>query len=66
MSDSSDPMDCSLPGSSIRGIFQARVPEWGDTSAYYYYYLAVLHSLQDLSSPTRDWIWARGSENIES
>ena len=24
-----DPMDCSLPGSSIRGIFQARVPEWG-------------------------------------
>ena len=24
----SDPMDCSLPGSSIRGIFQARVPEW--------------------------------------
>ena len=25
----SDPMDCSLPGSSIRGIFQARVLEWG-------------------------------------
>ena len=24
-----DPMDCSLPGSSIHGIFQARVPEWG-------------------------------------
>ena len=24
----SDPMDCSLPGSSIHGIFQARVPEW--------------------------------------
>ena len=22
-------MDCSLPGSSIHGIFQARVPEWG-------------------------------------
>ena len=39
MSDSSDPMDCSLPGSSIHGIFQARVLEWGaiafsgDTSA---------------------------------
>ena len=29
MSDSSDPMDCSLPGSSIHGIFQARVLEWG-------------------------------------
>ena len=25
----SDPMDCSPPGSSIRGIFQARVLEWG-------------------------------------
>ena len=24
-----DPMDCSLPGSSVHGIFQARVPEWG-------------------------------------
>ena len=23
-----NPMDCSLPGSSIRGIFQARVLEW--------------------------------------
>ena len=22
-------MDCSLPGSSVRGIFQARVLEWG-------------------------------------
>ena len=25
----SDRMDCSLPGSSIHGIFQARVLEWG-------------------------------------
>ena len=24
-----DPMDCSLPGSCIHGIFQARVLEWG-------------------------------------
>ena len=24
-----DPKDCSLPGSSIHGIFQARVLEWG-------------------------------------
>ena len=24
-----DPMDYSLPGSSVLGIFQARVPEWG-------------------------------------
>ena len=25
----SDPRDCSLPGSSVHGIFQARVLEWG-------------------------------------
>ena len=24
-----EPMDCSLPGSSVHGIFQARVLEWG-------------------------------------
>ena len=25
----SNPMDCSLPSSSVHGIFQARVLEWG-------------------------------------
>ena len=29
VSNSSDPMDCSPPGSSIHGIFQTRVLEWG-------------------------------------
>ena len=27
-----DPMDCTLPGSSVPGIFQARVLEWGAIS----------------------------------
>ena len=27
-----DPMDCSLPGSSVHGIFQARILEWVATS----------------------------------
>ena len=27
-----DPMDCSPPGSSIHGIFQARLLEWGATA----------------------------------
>ena len=27
-----DPMDCSLPGSSAHGIFQARVLQWGVTA----------------------------------
>ena len=29
MSNSSGPMDCSPPGSSIHGIFQAKVLVWG-------------------------------------
>ena len=28
-----DPMDCSLPGSSVCGIFQAKVLEWGATTS---------------------------------
>ena len=28
----SDTMDCSPPGSSVHGIFQARVLEWGATA----------------------------------
>ena len=32
-----DPMDCSPPGSSVHGVFQARVLEWGA--------IALLHSL---------------------
>ena len=40
-----NPMDCSLPGSSIHGIFQARVLEWG----------AISFSNSSLS---RDWTQA--------
>ena len=28
MSDSCDPMDYSLPGSSVHGIFQTKILEW--------------------------------------
>ena len=38
-----DPMDCSLPGSSIHGIFQARILEW------------VAISFSRRSSWPRDW-----------
>ena len=31
----SDPMDCSPPGSSVHGIFQARVLEWGAITFQY-------------------------------
>ena len=37
-----DPMGCSLPGSSVQGIFQARILEWGAIS------------FSKGSSPTRD------------
>ena len=40
-----DPMDCSLPGSSIHGIFKATVLEW------------VAISFFRGSSRLRDWIW---------
>ena len=39
-----NPVDCSLPGSYIHGIFQARVPEWGSITS------AAAKSLQ--SCPT--------------
>ena len=36
------PMDCSLPGSSVHGIFQARVLEWGAIAFYdMYVYMCV-------------------------
>ena len=31
-----DPMDCSPPGSSVHGIFQARGLEWGAIAFSYY------------------------------
>ena len=45
----SDPMDCSLPGSSVHGIFQARAPEWGaiafsqGTSVFYFIFIFYLN-----------------------
>ena len=38
-----DPMDCSLPGSSIHGIFQARVLEQG-AIAFSFHVLAIVNS----------------------
>ena len=46
----SDPMDCSLPGSSIHGIFQARVLEWGAIAFSKSGHAATAKSLQ--SCPT--------------
>ena len=41
-----DPMGCSPPGSSVRGVFQARVLEWGAIAfSAYYWVLAYFSSL---------------------
>ena len=46
-----DPMDYSLPGSSVHGIFQARVLEWGAIAFSYYFSLASLKYTGLLRSP---------------
>ena len=45
VSDSCDPMDCSPPGSSVHGIFQARILEW------------IAISFSRGSSRPRSWTW---------
>ena len=49
----SDPMDCSPPGSSIHGIFQARVLEWGAiafSESLLYWGLMVTQTLKQKST----------------
>ena len=42
----SDPMDCSLPGSSVHGILQARALEWG----------AIVDIIDVSGLPSETWI----------
>ena len=51
-----DPMDCSLPGSSIHGIFQARVLEWG----------ALAFSKTEFKTQEMRNIWKKMSKNTNS
>ena len=44
----SDPMDCSPPGSSVHGIFQERVLEWGAIAFSIFHFLG-----HHWSSPSR-------------
>jgi len=45
-----DPMDCSPPGSSIHGIFQARVMEWGVIA------LSIIDNSYDQILQKRIWV----------
>ena len=42
----SDPIDCSLPGSSVHGIFQARVLEWGAIGVQLVYNSVLVSGVQ--------------------
>ena len=44
----SDPLDCSLPGSSVHGISQARVLEWGAIAFSNILMLVILNSVSDI------------------
>ena len=48
----SDPMDCSLPGSSVHGSFQARVVEWG-AIAFSMTNLESILKNRDITLPTK-------------
>ena len=54
----SDPVDCSLPGSSIHGIFQPRVLEWGAIN--------LVTSLKALSPNTATFLGPRVRSHLNS
>ena len=55
-----DPMDCSLPGFSIHGIFQATVLEWGAIA----FSPSCLQSFPKLESFQMSQLFASGGQNI--
>ena len=58
----SDPMDCSLPGSSVHGIFQERVLEWGAIAFSMDFTSFYLMSFFCSGIPSRMWhyMWSSG------
>ena len=55
-----DPMDCSLPGSCIHGIFQARVLKWGAIAFSAVYLASSIFQPHSTSSQCRKQELARG------
>ena len=51
-----DPMDCSLPGSSVHGIFQARVLEWGAIA----FSVGRIYRSQIHRDKAERWLWEGG------
>ena len=57
-----DPMDCSLPGFSVHGIFQARVLEWG-AIAFSAQVVLVLKNLPAKQETQETWVLSLGWED---
>ena len=55
MSDSCDLMDCSLPGSSVNGIFQARILEWAAISIFKLKVWNLVNTRHQLFPPSLSW-----------
>ena len=65
----SDPMDCSLPGSSTHGIFQARVLEWGAiafSEVYSYHTFNIAGWTLDINNNTSKFSTRSGLYWIQS
>ena len=52
----SDPMDCSLPGSSVHGIFQARGLEWGATAMRWLFSSCGKQRLRSVAAFSLRWL----------
>ena len=52
----SDPMDCSLPGSSVHGIFQARVLEWGAIAFSILIFISVFCNKHEIHCHQRNYL----------
>ena len=59
----SDPMDCNLPGSSVHGIFQARVLKWGAIVFSILTYYKVQINIESCVFKKHIWSSALGLEN---
>ena len=55
----SDPMDCSLPGSSAHGIFQATVLEWG-AIAFFLFRVKHYIIIKAIRNSKGKYLWMQG------
>ena len=64
----SDPMDCSLPGSSVHGSFQARVLEWGAIAYCHYKFIYLNGDMVkwlDGITDAMDMSWSKALEMVK-